>query len=151
MTVGRARLNEVAERIIHSSAFARTSAVLQLLLDLISWSLAALVASYARFVYQGHHDPYTATKESLLQILPIIVIVQAVVGFSVGIYRRRWRYGSFDEVAGLILTSVLTTFVMLMLRFFDLSENPFPRSVVAAAGVAGLFLTAGNRYVWRFL
>lgn len=151
MAVGRARLNDITERFIRSSAFARTSAVLQFLLDIISWSLAALVASYARFVYQGHHDPYTATKESLLQILPIIVIVQAVIGFSVGIYRRRWRYGSFDEVAGLILTSALTTLVLLMLRFFDFSEKPFPRSVIAVAGVAGLFLTAGNRYVWRFI
>lgn len=151
MVVGRARLNRVIEFIISSSAFARTSALLQFVLDIVSWSLAASIASYARFVYQGDHDPYGATTESLLRILPIIVVVQAVIGFSVGIYRRRWRYGSFDEVAGLILASALTTFVLLMLRFFDFSQTPFPRSVIAVAGVAALFLTAGNRYVWRFI
>ncbi|MFA5774115.1 MAG: nucleoside-diphosphate sugar epimerase/dehydratase [Ilumatobacteraceae bacterium] len=151
MALSRARLRGAAERFVESSTFARSSAVLQFLLDIVSWSVAAILASYARFVYQGHIDPYGATKDSVVRILPVVVVVQAVIGFSVGIYRRRWRYGSFDEVAGLILASALTTLVLLMLRFFDFSDNPFPRSVIAVAGVAGLFLTAGNRYVWRFV
>ncbi len=151
MAVSRTRLSEVAERLIKSSAFARTSAVLQFVLDIVSWSVAAIAASYARFLYQGHIDPYGATRDSVFRILPIVVVVQAVIGFMVGIYRRRWRYGSFDEVAGLILASALTTFAMLMLRFFDFSDKPFPRSVIAVAGIAGLFLTAGNRYIWRFM
>ncbi|MEO8363778.1 MAG: nucleoside-diphosphate sugar epimerase/dehydratase [Ilumatobacteraceae bacterium] len=151
MALNRARLRGAAERFVESSTFARSSAVLQFLLDIVSWSVAAILASYARFVYQGHIDPYGATKDSVVRILPIVVVVQAVIGFSVGIYRRRWRYGSFDEVAGLILASALTTLVLLLLRFFDFSNNPFPRSVIAVAGVAGLFLTAGNRYVWRFV
>ncbi len=151
MALSRARLRSAAERFVESSTFARSSAVLQFLLDIVSWSVAAILASYARFVYQGHIDPYGATKDSVVRILPVVVVVQAVIGFSVGIYRRRWRYGSFDEVAGLILASALTTLVLLLLRFFDFSDNPFPRSVIAVAGVAGLFLTAGNRYVWRFV
>jgi len=151
VALSRARLRGAAERFVESSTFARSSAVLQFLLDIVSWSVAAILASYARFVYQGHIDPYGATKDSVVRILPVVVVVQAVIGFSVGIYRRRWRYGSFDEVAGLILASALTTLVLLMLRFFDFSDNPFPRSVIAVAGVAGLFLTAGNRYVWRFV
>ena len=137
MAVGKARLSEIAERFIDSSTFARTSAVLQFLLDIVSWSVAAIVASYARFVYQGHIDPYGATKDSILRILPVVIFVQAIIGFLIGIYRRRWRYGSFDEVAGLILTSALTTFVLLMLRFFDFSDNPFPRSVIAVSVKSG--------------
>jgi FlaA1/EpsC-like NDP-sugar epimerase len=87
----------------------------------------------------------------VLRIIPIVVLIQAVVGFVVGLYRRRWRYGSFDEVAGLIITSVISTSILMTIRFFDQSINPFPRSVILVGGCAGLFLIAANRYIWRLI
>jgi len=139
------------ERLIRASWFLRASAAFQFVLDAFSWSIAAFVASYTRFSIQGHYDPYGATEESVARVLPIVLVVMALTGFGVGIYRRRWRYGSFDEVAGLITAAAFTTFVMMMLRFLDSSSDAFPRSVIITAGVAGLFLTAANRYLWRFV
>jgi FlaA1/EpsC-like NDP-sugar epimerase len=92
-----------------------------------------------------------AAQASVLRIIPIVVLIQAVVGFVVGLYRRRWRYGSFDEVAGLIITSVISTSILMTIRFFDQSINPFPRSVILVGGCAGLFLIAANRYIWRLI
>jgi FlaA1/EpsC-like NDP-sugar epimerase len=115
------------------------------------WSLTAIAASYARFEYQGHHDPFGATKSSVIRVIPIVLVVHAIVGYVVGIYRRRWRYGSFDEVGGLVVATLITTSVLFILRFFDNSLNPFPRSVILIAGFAGLCFVAASRYTWRLI
>jgi len=110
-----------------------------------------MAVSYGRFVYQGHYDPLKATKESISWVLLIVFLVQALVGYIVGIYRRKWRYGSFDEVAGLIVTTTLSIVILLFVRIFDRSTAPYPRSVIVLGSFAGLFLMAANRYLWRLI
>ena len=139
------------QRLALSTSFYRVSSVIQFVIDIVTLAVASIIVSYARFVYQGHHDPVGAAQASVLRIIPIVVFIQAVVGFVVGLYRRRWRYGSFDEVAGLIITSVISTSILMTIRFFDQSINPFPRSVILVGGCAGLFLIAANRYIWRLI
>ena len=151
MGVALGRVRRGIERLIHSPRFVVLSSVAQFVIDMVIWSLIAIAASYARFEYQGHHDPFSATKSSVFRVLPIVLIVHAIVGYVVGIYRRRWRYGSFDEVSGLIVTTAITTFVLLILRFFDHSLNPFPRSVIIIASVPGLCSVAGSRFFWRLI
>ena len=151
MSVVSDRVRSTIERLIHSPRFVVLSSVAQFVIDMIIWSLTALTASYARFEYQGHHDPFNATKSSVFRVLPIVLIVHAVVGYVVGIYRRRWRYGSFDEVGGLVLATSITTTILYVLRFFDNSLNPFPRSVIVIAGFAGLCFVAASRYLWRLV
>jgi FlaA1/EpsC-like NDP-sugar epimerase len=92
-----------------------------------------------------------ATSDSVQRVVPIVFVVHAVVGLVVGIYRRRWRYGSFDEIGGLVIASTITTSILLVLRFFDNSFNAFPRSVIVVAGFAALCLVGANRYVWRLI
>ena len=139
------------QRLALSTSFYRVSSVIQFVIDIVTLAVTSIIVSYARFVYQGHHDPVGAAQASVLRIIPIVVLIQAVVGFVVGLYRRRWRYGSFDEVAGLIITSVISTSILMTIRFFDQSINPFPRSVILVGGCAGLFLIAANRYIWRLI
>lgn len=92
-----------------------------------------------------------ATSDTVFRVIPIVFAIQAIVGYVVGIYRRRWRYGSFDEIAGLIITTTVSTGLLLFLRFFDRSLNPYPRSAIVIGGFAGLFFMAANRYVWRVI
>ena len=139
------------QRLALSTSFYRVSSVIQFVIDIVTLAVTSIIVSYARFVYQGHHDPVGAAQASVLRIIPIVVFIQAVIGFVVGLYRRRWRYGSFDEVAGLIITSVISTSILMTIRFFDHSINPFPRSVILVGGCAGLFLIAANRYIWRLI
>ena len=139
------------QRVALSTSFYRVSSVIQFVIDIVTLVVTSIIVSYARFVYQGHHDPVGAAQTSVLRIIPIVILIQAVIGFVVGLYRRRWRYGSFDEVAGLIITSVISTSILMTIRFFDHSINPFPRSVILVGGCAGLFLIAANRYVWRLI
>ena len=149
IAVGRTR--GVAERLINSQRFVVLSSLLQFVIDMAIWSLTAITASYARFEYQGHHDPFGATQSSVIRVIPFVLVVHAVVGYVVGIYRRRWRYGSFDEVGGLVVATAITTAILMFLRFFDDSLNPFPRSVIVLAGFAGLCFVAASRYLWRLV
>ena len=64
IAVGRTR--GVAERLINSQRFVVVSSLLQFVIDMAIWSLTAIAASYARFEYQGHHDPFGATQSSVI-------------------------------------------------------------------------------------
>ncbi len=151
MTVLLSPARRFTDRLTNSSRFVVLSSVLQFVIDMVIWSVTAIAASYARFEYQGHHDPFGATRSSVIRVLPIVLVVHALVGYVVGIYRRRWRYGSFDEVGGLVVATLITTSVLFVLRFFDTSLNPFPRSVIFISGFAGLCFVAASRYAWRLI
>ena len=141
----------ITERLISSRYFVAVSSITQFLIDMTIWSITVTGAAYARFEFQGHHDPFGATKASVFRVIPMVLIVHAIAGYLVGIYRRRWRYGSFDEVGGLVVSTTITTVVLLFLRFFDNSRNPFPRSVIVVAGFWGLCFVASSRYLWRLM
>lgn len=151
MNISNFRLVRAITKIAQSNSFYPISSVIQFVLDTIALSCTAMVVSYWRFVYQVHPDPMGATKDTVLRVIPLVFLIQAFIGYIVGIYRRRWRYGSFDEVAGLFVTSVVSIAILLFLRFFDQSLNPYPRSVIVIGGLAGVFLMAANRYVWRLI
>ena len=115
----------------------------------MAWLLAVSIALVMRSYLQAAPDISKIVKDSLIRVLPTVSVVQALTGYIVGIYRRRWRYGSFDEVKGLILSALITTIVLWVIRFFDTSVDAFPRSAIIAGGILGLFFTAASRYSWR--
>ena len=151
MGVTNPQTRRVVDRLTNSARFVVLSSILQFVIDMAIWSITAIAASYARFEYQGHHDPFGATRSSVIRVIPIVLVVHALVGYVVGIYRRRWRYGSFDEVGGLVVATLITTSILFVLRFFDQSLNPFPRSVILISGFAGLCFVAASRYTWRLI
>lgn len=104
-------------RITRSSSFHSLSSIIQFVLDTIVLSCTAMVVSYWRFIYQVHPDPMSATRDSVFRVIPVVIAIQAIVGYVVGIYRRRWRYGSFDEIAGLLIVTTISTALLLVLRF----------------------------------
>ena len=151
MQLRNLRISRLLLKIAHSNSFYPLSSILQFFLDTIALSCTAMVVSYWRFVYQVHPDPVGATQDTVFRVIPLVFLIQAIVGYVVGIYRRRWRYGSFDEIAGLLTTTTISIAILLFLRFFDNSINPYPRSVIVVGGFAGVFLMAANRYVWRLI
>ena len=151
MQLRNLRVSRLLLKIAHSNSFYPLSSIIQFFLDTIALSCTAMVVSYWRFVYQVHPDPMGATQDTVFRVIPLVFLIQAIVGYVVGIYRRRWRYGSFDEIAGLLTTTTISIVILLFLRFFDNSLNPYPRSVIVVGGFAGVFLMAANRYVWRLI
>ena len=139
------------ERVGQSKSFVSITGVVQFLLDVLAWSAAAAFALVLRSYLQDEQNISTVVQNILYRVLPIVAVVQAITGYIVGIYRRRWRYGSFDEVKGLILSAFITTTVLLVIRFTDRSIDAFPRSAIVAGGILGLFFTAASRYTWRLV
>jgi FlaA1/EpsC-like NDP-sugar epimerase len=119
----------------------------RILLDILAWCAATATAIYLRF---GLTFDRQATS-GLFKVLPIVAVLQALVGTAVGLYRRKWRYGSFDEVAALVLASFLTSGLLYVLNGYYFNVRPIPQSAVIVGGVLGLVLMAGCRYVWRLV
>ncbi len=119
--------------------------IVQLLIDVAAWGVAAWVALYLRFDFH----PSPLDREQLLKFLPMVVAIQAGVGVSVGLYRRRWRYGSFDEVAMLGVTAGLATAILVLIDSEFLDPRLVPVSVVLVGGALGLLLMAAGRYAMR--
>ena len=147
----RNRLWLTAERFGNSRSFHSITSTTQFVLDILAWVLAVTIALVMRSYLQAAPDISKIVKDSLIRVLPMVSVVQAVTGYIVGIYRRRWRYGSFDEVKGLILSALITTIILWVIRFFDTSVDAFPRSAIVAGGILGLFFTAASRYSWRLI
>lgn len=125
----------------------RFSGFFRLLLDLCSWSIAAWVAVFLRFDFEIPQN----FRHNLLTFIPFIGAVQLGIGLISGLYRRRWRYGSIDEVAALVITSSATTVVVAIFNNWIFEPRLLPMSAIWFAGVVGLVLMAGIRYAWRLL
>ena len=151
MASPRRRAALALDRLTTARGFVGATSAAQFLIDVVAWSAAATFALWLRYSYQAEADVSGATRETLAQVLPIVAVVQAVAGYLVGIYRRRWRYGSFDEVKGLVTSAAITTVVLLAIRQFDRGVDAFPRSAILTGGVLGLFLTGASRYTWRLV
>ena len=147
----RNRIWLTAERFGNSKSFHSITSVAQFVLDILAWVLAVAIALVMRSYLQGEVDIRGVVQSTLIRVLPVVSVVQAVTGYIVGIYRRRWRYGSFDEVKGLILSALITTIVLMGIRFLDTSVDAFPRSAIIAGGIFGLFFTTASRYTWRLV
>ncbi|MBI2705695.1 MAG: polysaccharide biosynthesis protein [Actinobacteria bacterium] len=80
----------------------------------------------------------------------IAAIVQLLTGATTGLYRGRFRYGSFDEVANLVRAVMVTTIALAVVNRLN-SQYFIPTSVVFIGGFIALMLMAGSRYVWRLL
>ncbi len=117
----------------------------RIVLDILAWCAATATAIYLRF---GLTFDQKATS-GLFKILPIVVVLQVLVGTTVGLYRRKWRYGSFDEVAALVVASLLVSGLLFILNAYYFDVRPIPQSAVIVGGILGLVLMAGCRYVWR--
>ncbi len=122
----------------------RTS--IQIVLDSAAWALALTLALSVR--YDLDVDP--GDRAGFLLVLPVVLSVQAVIGLMFGLYRGRWRVGSFDEVAALARTAALTTAVVFLGNLL-FRERLIPISVALGGGAMALVGTLAGRYGWRLL
>ena len=114
-------------------------------MDVLAWAVAAALAIYLRF---GLTFPEEGNN-GFWRILLLVAVLQVLTGYAIGLYRRRWRYGSYDEVAALGLTAVITTTGLYLLNE-HYSERPIPQSAVLVGGLFGLVLMKRS-VVWRLV
>lgn len=123
----------------------RLATPLRIVLDVAAWAAAISMMVYLRFNLSFDRG----SGRGLWKALPLLAVIQVLAGYAVGLYRRRWRYGSFDEVFALAVTAGVTTSALFLLNRDYLHPRPVPQSAVLAGGAFGLVLMAAIRYVWR--
>ena len=107
-----------------------------------AWGVAMLLALAFRFDF----DVPAGDLTGLAVLVPLVVVVQFLVGLTDGLYVGRWSLGSFEEVAALTRTVAITGGVLLVV---DLPTRPVPLSVALAAPLLALMTMVGARYAWR--
>lgn len=130
---------------------ARDRIFVQVGIDWLAWICALVFATLAR------HD-FSFARSHVVTVLTIVVptafLAQLVLGVASGLYRRRWRYGSFEEIAVLVRTAATTTVFLFGANlvsngWFDHGTRVVPGSVPVTGGVAAMSLMMGARYLWR--
>ncbi len=112
--------------------------------DALVWLIAIPLTTFLR--YDFSFAPVVASGLSLS--CGIAVVSQAAAGAASGLYRRRWRYGSFDELLALAATvtsaGAVLTFVSLVAGI-----ESMPRSVPPLATGFSVTGAMAVRSLWR--
>lgn len=105
------------------------------------WVVTIPVVALMRYDY----DP-SRLDEGLIKPILLAVGLQGVWGTAYGLYLRRWRYGTFDEVGILALTTMTAGLLLTIVMW---REPGVPRSVAALATGFSLLGQVTMRSVWR--
>ena len=116
--------------------------------DAASWVAALVAAWWLRYDFSfGYSNPRDFALDLALLCTSSIAVLGAV-GYLTGLYRRQWRYGSFDESIALAATiSLVGTVMTAAVVAFDFGFTP--RTVPAIATAFGLFFSITGRSAWR--
>jgi FlaA1/EpsC-like NDP-sugar epimerase len=139
MTQPPSRRGELVRRVV------RHRAIVQGSVDAVAWTVALFLATAIRHDF----DLDAINVGGVAAMVPLAVESQIVGGVLTGLYRGRWRYGSFDEVQALARATAITTAILFLLNWVLLETRPVPLSAVIGAGLGGLVLMSGARYGWR--
>jgi len=121
---------------------------MQCMVDSLAWAVGLLMADLFRYDFSRADVSWSG----LSAVIPLAALAQVVSGMSAGLYIGRWRFGSFDEVAALV-RSTLATSTIVFLADLWIRTNPLlvPLSVTLVGGLAALVLMGGVRYGWRLV
>jgi FlaA1/EpsC-like NDP-sugar epimerase len=122
----------------HSQRF-----VLKGLADASAWALGVAAALVIRF--EGRLDAIDVRSGAVLAT--IAVVAQVVLGRFGGLYPRRWRYGSFDEV--LAVGRIAAAVALALVVSKALLSLDIPRSTAPFASVLAVVLMVLPRVGWR--
>jgi len=111
--------------------------------DLALWPFAITAAVYARFDFSFA----TFDWEGLMLASVVAVAVQAIWGAGVGLYRGRWRLGSFEEAIRVATGAAIVTVALLLTTIW--ATSLIPTGAVVGAGSVYLASSFALRYAAR--
>lgn len=118
---------------------------LQTAVDALAWMVAWVLADGLRYDLL----PPAWVPVGLAVLIPVAVALQFIIGFALHLYRGRYRFGAFEEVATVAAAVVTVSTASVVLNLELSSAWRVPRSVPAIAGLLALVLMVGVRYAWR--
>ena len=120
-------------------------AEIQMVVDAASWALAIAFFSLARFDFAVASFP----GRGVLLLAPLAALIQVGAGLAQQLYRGRYQFGSFEEVAGVAAAATVTGCLVLAVDAISSRTHLLPVSVLLGAGTAAVMSMLGFRYVWR--
>ena len=124
-----------------SGAARRHLPLVHFAVDSLLWIMAIPLAVWLRYDYT-----FSRLGSNLVMPIALAVIMQGLFGFTYGLYRRRWRYGSFDEVSVVALTAASVGWALTVGLWW---QTGVPRSVPVLAMGLSLLGQIATRSVWR--
>ena len=109
--------------------------------DSMLWVVSIPLAVWLRYDYR-----FSQLGRNLVTPIVLAVVLQGAFGLVSGLYRRRWRYGSFDEMRMVALTAASVGFVLTVGLW---QWNGIPRSVPVLATGLSLLGQITARSLWR--
>ena len=132
-----------ASEVSSASARARFLPLIHLAADAAVWTLALVLATWLRYEFTLEF----VSRRDLLVLAGVVAVAHTAFGWSIGVYRRRWRYGSFDEA--IAVAAAFSASGLVGAAYVFTAGGAIPRSVpVIGTALAGLLAVAG-RSVWR--
>ncbi len=128
-------------------ALRRVFPILQFVADALAWAVAVPVATFLR--YDLRFGPINVA--GVLTIVAVAVVAQGLLGLALGLYRRRYHYGSFDEVRVLGLCIGLVGLITFGFEVAVGGGAFVPRSVPLLAAFLALVAAAVVRYLARLV
>lgn len=128
-------------------ALRRFFPLVQFVGDAVAWSIAVPVGTFFRYDLR----PDGIDWAGVVVAVAITVGGQGLLGLTFGLYRRRYSYGSFDELRVVALCVALVGAATFVLNLALGSNWLVPRSVPLVAASLALVLAAVLRYVARLL
>ena len=116
---------------------------LKLVADGVAWVLGLVLAIAVRYDFSWAQH---GESQRWLVMALLAVTVQWSAGLLLGLYRGRYRFGSFDEVAGVLGVVVLTAVVLATANVLAGIPHLVPVSTIPAAAVVAVTLMTGVRY-----
>lgn len=120
---------------------------IQTSMDSLSWFAALWLATFLRYEL----DISKVDPAGVLAIGLVAVVLQILIGSAVGLYLRRWRYGTFDEVRALLGVVAVVTPVVVLVNLVVPKTYRLPTSACISGGIIALGFMAAARVVWRLL
>lgn len=129
---------------IPSGVRARFTPVLHALGDVLGWVVAIPLMTSLRWDL----NPHLVLISGAPLGLTIAVIAQVLAGMALGIYRRKYRYGTFDEMAAIFAACLLAG---VAVQIWDITVAPetFPRSVPVIATAFAINWAVSMRAIRR--
>lgn len=118
----------------------------QFALDALAWAAAVPLMTLGRFDFDAGRMNVTGLAWTIV----LCVVLQGAIGLVLGLYRRHYHYGSFEETKALGLTMAAVGFVTLgVARAF--SGSMVPRTVPLMATFAAVVFAFTIRYLARLI
>lgn len=122
----------------------RTVAILH---DVVMVPLAWLLAYLFRFNFEGIPDAYLHPG---LFSLSVLMPVQIILFWRVGLYRGVWRFASIPDLVRIVKSVILGMLIAVLILFVLFRVEGIPRSVPILYTVLLVILLGGPRLLYRW-